>query len=62
MPLLPILPMTPKILQKYSVAIQIPSHKKTKAFFDLAKKHIIKTGGKKESLAINADKVLYGKK
>ena len=54
--------MVPKILQKYSVKVKLPAKKKKKSFLDLAKKHICKTGGKKQDLATNTDKILYGKK
>ncbi|MDP4007919.1 MAG: hypothetical protein Q8P68_01890 [Candidatus Peregrinibacteria bacterium] len=54
--------MVLKILQKYSVKVELPTKKKKKTLFDLAKKHICKTRGKKEDLALNTDKILYGKK
>ena len=54
--------MAQKIFQKYSVKVDLPATKKKKTFFDLAKKHIFKSGGKKESLATNTDKILYGKR
>lgn len=54
--------MTLKIFQKYRVKIQLQVPKRKRTFYDLAAKHIVKTGGKVENLSLDIDKVLYGKK
>lgn len=51
-----------KTIKNYIVKIKTIGSKKTnKSFHDLAKQHLIDAKGKKEDLATNVDKVLYGK-
>ncbi|MEI7510899.1 MAG: hypothetical protein WCJ84_01935 [Candidatus Peregrinibacteria bacterium] len=58
--------MSSALLEKYRVNIshlfQIPQKiKKGKTFYDIAKKHIVKSEGSKENIALNIDTILYGK-
>ena len=57
--------MSLSVIKKYRVNTNLFSSNKTnksKSFWDLAKKHIVTSTGKKEDLALNLDKILYGKK
>lgn len=51
--------MNPKLLKKYQA--NSSKKKKGQSFSELAKKHIIKNSGAKKDIAINIDKILYGR-